>query len=100
MNWDLFIEKITSQRVEKASEHSEDVDVFQDPKMADNPSEAPSRDSKLYHEFLAERDEILRQKWLKSEEAGTDIGLDRVLVEWAAQARSDWKKEYLKKMKS
>ena len=36
----------------------------------------------LYKEFLAEREEILRHKWLESEKAGQDIGfvgkIDRV----------------------
>jgi hypothetical protein len=30
--------------------------------------------SSLYREFLAEREEILRHKWLESEKVGRDIG--------------------------
>jgi len=86
--------------VEKASQPAEFVHVIQDLKMADKTTESSSRDSKLYQEFLAERDEILRQKWLKSEHAGQDVGLERVLVEWASTERTEWKKEYLKKQKS
>ncbi len=90
----------TSQAVEKAKENPEDGDVFQDPQMADNPTEASTSDSSLYREFLAERDEILRQKWLKSEEANQDIGLERALVEWASESRTDWKKKFFNKLKN
>lgn len=68
--------------------------------MAEKPNESGSRDANLYREFLAEREEILRQKWLKSESAGKDVGLETVLVEWAVEARSKWKKDYLKKSRS
>ena len=40
------------------------------------------RNSVLYKEFLAEREEILRHKWLESEKAGHDIGWDRAAVDW------------------
>ena len=49
--------------------------------------------SSLYREFLAEREEILRHKWLKSEEAGEDIGFDAALVDWIVNYRSSWKKD-------
>ncbi len=32
------------------------------------------KESLLYKEFLAEREEILRHKWIESEKAGHDIG--------------------------
>ncbi|HSH09749.1 MAG TPA: DUF4032 domain-containing protein, partial [Oceanipulchritudo sp.] len=38
--------------------------------------------SSLYKEFLAEREEILRHKWLESEKAGKDIGFERALLDW------------------
>ena len=34
------------------------------------------RNSSLYREFLAEREEILRHKWLESEKAGIDVGFE------------------------
>ena len=40
------------------------------------------KNSSLYQEFLAERDEILRHKWLESEKTGTDIGFERALLDW------------------
>jgi len=48
--------------------------------------------SALYREFLAERDEILRHKWLESEKAGHDIGFERALLDWIVKHRSNWRK--------
>lgn len=50
------------------------------------------RRSSLYREFLAEREEILRHKWLKSEQAGRDIGFDNALVDWMLKHRSEWRR--------
>lgn len=47
--------------------------------------------STLYQEFLAEREEILKLKWIESEKAGQDIGFDRALMIWVRKHRSDWK---------
>ena len=47
----------------------------------------------LYAEFLAEREEILKLKWIESEKAGEDIGFDRALLIWVRKHRSDWKSE-------
>ena len=47
--------------------------------------------SSLYREFLAEREEILRHKWIESEKAGYDIGFERALVDWMMKYRSDWR---------
>lgn len=61
-------------------------------------SQAPSfkRDfvqkSSLYQEFLAEREEILRHKWLESEKAGRDIGFERALLDWIRKYRDTWRK--------
>lgn len=48
--------------------------------------------SQLYREFLAEREEILRHKWLESEKAGYDIGFERALLDWIVKHRSSWRK--------
>ena len=47
--------------------------------------------SGLYQEFLAERDEILRHKWLESEKAGHDIGFERALLDWIRNHRDQWR---------
>ena len=46
----------------------------------------------LYQEFLAEREQILRYKWLESERIGRDIGFERALMDWIRYHRKDWLK--------
>jgi hypothetical protein len=48
--------------------------------------------SSLYREFQAERDEILRHKWIESEKVGHDIGFERALTDWIIKHRSKWRK--------
>ncbi|MBT64470.1 MAG: hypothetical protein CML13_14820 [Puniceicoccaceae bacterium] len=47
--------------------------------------------STLYQEFLAEREEILRHKWLESEKLGKDIGFERALLDWIRKHRQNWR---------
>ncbi len=47
--------------------------------------------SVLYKEFLAEREEILRHKWIESEKAGHDIGFEKALLDWIVRFRSSWR---------
>ena len=51
------------------------------------------KNSVLYKEFLAEREEILRHKWIESEKAGHDIGFERALLDWIVKYRSGWRDE-------
>ena len=51
------------------------------------------KNSVLYKEFLAERDEILCHKWLESEKAGYDIGFERALLDWIVKHRSAWREK-------
>ena len=44
----------------------------------------------IYKEFLAERGEILRHKWIESEKVGHDIGFDKALLDWCLKFRSSW----------
>lgn len=48
--------------------------------------------STLYQEFLAEREEILRHKWIESEKQGKDIGFERALLDWIRKHRESWRK--------
>jgi hypothetical protein len=50
------------------------------------------KNSSLYREFQAEREEILRHKWIESEKAGHDIGFERALTDWIMKHRSAWRK--------
>ena len=49
------------------------------------------KNSVLYKEFLAEREEILKHKWIESEKAGTDIGFEKALLDWIVKHRSSWR---------
>jgi hypothetical protein len=51
------------------------------------------KNSVLYKEFLAEREEILRHKWIESEKAGHDIGFERALLDWIMKFRSTWREQ-------
>lgn len=56
-----------------------------------------ARQSSLFQEFEAEREEILRHKWLLSERAGCDVGFDAAAYDWIAKHRSGWKLAHRKK---
>jgi hypothetical protein len=49
------------------------------------------KQSSLYQEFLAEREEILRHKWIESERLGYDIGFERALLDWIRKHRDGWR---------
>ena len=46
----------------------------------------------IYKEIIAQKEEILRHKWLESEKAGRDIGYDAALIDWVIKHKSKWKK--------
>lgn len=48
--------------------------------------------SSLYREFLAEKDEILKHKWIESEKVGYDIGFEAALVDWITKHRASWRR--------
>jgi hypothetical protein len=53
------------------------------------------KNSSLYREFQAEREEILKHKWIESEKAGYDIGFEQALTDWIVKHRSKWRKSRL-----
>ena len=50
------------------------------------------KSSSLYREFQAEREEILKHKWIESEKAGHDIGFEHALTDWIIKHRANWRK--------
>lgn len=48
--------------------------------------------SSVYKEFLEEREEVLKHKWLESEKKGYDIGYSAALIDWIIKHRSKWRK--------
>ena len=69
-----------------------------------SPSEADQakfvKESALYKEFLAERAEILKHKWIESEKAGKDIGFERALLDWIVKHRSNWRERRRKEART
>ncbi len=63
--------------MEDRSESKSDKDILQN--------------SSLYREFLAEREEILRHKWIESEKQHRDIGFERALLDWIRNHRDAWR---------
>jgi hypothetical protein len=65
--------------------------------------EAPTqfvKNSTLYKEFLAEREEILKHKWIESEKAGNDIGFEKALLDWIVKHRSNWRAKRMKEART
>ena len=58
------------------------------------------KNSVLYKEFLAEREEILKHKWIESEKAGKDIGFEKALLDWIVKYRSNWRAKRLKEART
>jgi hypothetical protein len=58
------------------------------------------KNSVLYKEFLAEREEILKHKWIESEKAGADIGFEKALLDWIVKHRSNWRQKRLKEVRA
>jgi hypothetical protein len=58
------------------------------------------KNSVLYKEFLAEREEIWKHKWIESEKAGADIGFEKALLDWIVKYRSSWRNKRIKGAKA
>lgn len=58
------------------------------------------KNSVLYKEFLAEREEILKHKWIESEKAGADIGFEKALLDWIVKYRSSWRNKRMKESRA
>ena len=50
-----------------------------------------------YGDYLAEREEVLRHKWLMSEEAGRDMGFEAALTDWANHHHTTWRRQRVKR---
>lgn len=47
--------------------------------------------SLIYKDFLEEREEVLKHKWLESEKKGYDIGYSTALIDWIIKYRKNWR---------
>lgn len=66
----------------------------------DSISDIALKRSDVYKEFLAEREEIMKHKWLESEKAGHDIGYDKALLDWIMNHREKWRTSYRRRLSS
>ena len=48
--------------------------------------------SSVYKDFIEEREEVLKHKWLESEKKGYDIGYSAALIDWIIKHRTNWRK--------
>ena len=62
-------------------------------RSAQDPNSGLVKNSMLYKEFLAEREEILKHKWIESEKAGYDIGFEKALLDWIVKHRASWREK-------
>lgn len=53
----------------------------------------PAPSSNVYSEFKAELDQIMKHKWLLSEQEKRDVGFERALNDWARSHRAIWRRE-------
>ena len=74
----------------------------EDPEMpfSDEDQSQFVKNSVLYKEFLAERAEILKHKWIESEKAGRDIGFEKALLDWIMKYRSNWRERRRKETRT
>ncbi len=70
------------------------------PSSEDRSGRNSLKNSVLYKEFLAERAEILKHKWIESEKAGKDIGFERALLDWIVKHRSNWRERRRKEART
>ena len=52
------------------------------------------KNSTLYREFQAEREEILKHKWIESERAGYDLGQE-CLLEWVRCHAANFRENFM-----
>jgi len=48
------------------------------------------KNTSLYKEFMAQREEVLKHKWYESEKAGHDVGFNQALIDWTIKFKSKW----------
>ena len=55
------------------------------------------KDTSLYKEFVAQKEEVLKHKWYESEKAGHDVGVSRAIIDWTIKFKTKWLEERKKK---
>lgn len=60
---------------------------------SDQEQDSYFKNSALYKEFLAEREEILKHKWIQSEKLGRDVGFEKALLDWIVNHQTEWRQK-------
>jgi hypothetical protein len=55
------------------------------------------KNTSLYKEILAMKEEIMKHKWYESEKAGYDIGFTKALMDWTIKFKTKWIRSRKKK---
>jgi hypothetical protein len=70
----------------------------EEPVALANRSTSPMRDmvdnSLIFRRYLAEREEVLRYKWIESERVGFDIGYEQEWMSWVLRHRNNWRRAW------
>lgn len=53
---------------------------------------SPRSGAGSYRDFMSDREEVMRHKWLLSERAGYDVGLEATLLDWVDNHRAAFHK--------
>ena len=64
--------------------------------LLNEPESAPRPGSTSYRECLADREDLMQHKWLMSEKAGRDVGLEAALIDWVDHQRVPMRKKRAK----
>lgn len=51
------------------------------------------KQTSLYKEYLALKEEVFKHKWYESERAGKDVGFSRALIDWTVKFKTKWMRE-------
>ena len=58
--------------------------------MEDNQRVVTLAQSELWQFFLKQRDQILKDKWIQSRNAGYDVGMQRAIRDWLQKNQDLW----------
>jgi len=56
------------------------------------------KETSIYKEFLALKEEVNKHKWYESERAGKDIGWAQAVVDWTIKFKTKWLQERKRKI--
>jgi hypothetical protein len=48
------------------------------------------KDTSIYKESLAQKEEVMKHKWYESERAGRDVGFAYAIIDWTIKFKNKW----------